>query len=101
MDSVEVLELEVSQLVDTMAVEVVLALMDKWERDMEMQARYAHSSVQNALDHYVRLKIAWHHIKRHMEWSHYSSKFDEKERYYSNVILKARRNYYVAKRRAE
>lgn len=108
MDLLDSLDAEVSSLVDSMPVEVILALMDKWDHDMERMIRQNLADVDTYRNHYARLKIAWHHVKRRLEfgpgweWSHdMESKFEQQERYYLSKIKEARRNYYDARIRSE
>src|SRR5208337_3715546 len=94
-----------------MTVEVIIALMDKWEADMMRAMRLNQANIPELLNHYVRLKISWGRLKRYLEYRYdvasYShnvcnyKEFEEKQQHYANLITEARRNYYVAKRRYE
>lgn len=104
MDLLESLDAEVSALVNQMQPEVILALMDKWDEEIEAAWKANKASIPDLLNHYVRLKVAWHHVKRHMEWewSHdMTSRFEQQERYYLSRITEARRKYYDARIRFE
>lgn len=104
MDLLESLDAEVSALVNQMQPEVILSLMNKWDRDMEELVVANKATTNDLLNHYIRLKVAWHHIKRHMEW-HWShdmeSKYEQQERRYLSQITEARRKYYDARIRFE
>ena len=104
MGLIEDLEREVSQEVDGMSVEVILALMDKWEEDARRAWTLNLISISELLNHYVRLKITWSKTKRDLEYRYTHDKahlYNEKKQHYTNLISEARRKYYVAKRRYE
>ncbi len=104
MDILEALDQEVSAQVDTMPVEVILAMMDKWERELEQELCSTRINLPMLLKHYVRLKRMRHYMKRsfEFEWINEArAEFEEKQERYTQLIKEARRNYYVAKRRVE
>jgi len=106
MNFLESLEKEVSDLADQMAVEVVLLLIDKAERDFEAAIASNNISAQELLGFYVRLKISLHHLMRRYErdWFYDLSTQHEAE---SRIMMlrgkvkEARVKYYVAKQRYE
>lgn len=104
MSIIEDLEREVSQEVDGMTADVIIALMDKWEKDIVRAIALNEATIPQLLNHYVRLKISWGRLKRFLERDYNGSMYklyDEKEQYYTHLIKEARRNYYVTKRRYE
>jgi hypothetical protein len=104
MSVIDELEAEVSALAGSMTVEVILLLIDKWEADMELAIRRNKASIPDLLNHYVRLKIMYHHIRKAWDrgWSSLSEEqFNTKAMDFHGRIKEARRNYYVAKQRYE
>lgn len=102
------IEQEVQAAADKFGVDIIVLLMEKWDLDMSHALSEGKATLESMLNHYVRLKISLHHVKRY--YDRYTEWNDESPH---NVALKnrvkslteksreARRNYYVAKRRVE
>ena len=106
MNLLESLEKEVSDAADQMAVEVVLLLIDKAERDFEAAIASNQISADELLGFYVRLKISLHHLMRRYErdWFYDLSTQHEAEARIMMLrgkVKEARVKYYVAKQRYE
>jgi hypothetical protein len=102
MDFLENIEQEVADAANQMAVEVVLLLIDKWERDLELAILNNEANVPMLLNHYVRLKISLHHVRKAWDrgWSSMTdNQFKERINILTTKTKEARRNYYVAKQR--
>lgn len=102
------LDAEVQVAANEMTVELLYLLLDKWENDIARLKFEGKLNMEDMLNHYVRLKISLHHLKRYYErefWPNgcYASEAAVKARY--DVLVettkKARINYYVAKREFE
>ncbi|MGI0058752.1 MAG: hypothetical protein ACREBJ_03195 [Nitrosotalea sp.] len=49
---------------DSMTVEVVLLLIDKWEADVQKPWDQGKLTIPELFNHYVRLKISLHHVRK-------------------------------------
>lgn len=106
MNFLENLEKEVSDAANQMAVEVVLLLIEKAEKDFEAAIASNSISAQELLGAYVRLKISLHHLMRRYErdWFYdLSNQHDAEARIVMlrEKVKEARVKYYVAKQRYE
>lgn len=104
MSLLQSLDAEVNSALESMTVEMVLLLIDKWGRDIQQSEMIGDPTLYDLLDHYVRLKISFHKIQRawHNGWSSLTSEqFATKAIKLSGAIKEARRKYYVAKFRYE
>ncbi len=105
MDLLESIDKEVNDIVERMAPEVALLLIEKLEKDFELDAQRGISTINELRRKYVSLKIMAHRMSR--SWDngliHSSSeeKFQSNLNHLDSLIKNARRNYYVAKRRYE
>jgi hypothetical protein len=117
MDILQEIETEVQRAADEMNVEVILMLLDKLEANYRRELAQGKISAQDALSHYVHLKICLHHLRRKMDNGYFeyypithagvSIHRDNVDRIFARMdelksnIKYARRDYYVAKRRVE
>lgn len=106
MNFLENLEKEVSDAANQMAVEVILLLIEKAEKDFEAAIASNNISAQELLGAYVRLKISLHHLMRRYErdWFYdISNQHDAEARIVMlrEKVKEARVKYYVAKQRYE
>ncbi len=67
MSFIEELEAEIHQAADALGVDILISLLDKWEEDFERDMRIGIADHDRMLGHYIRLKIAHHHLNRHYE----------------------------------
>jgi hypothetical protein len=108
MNTLESLEKEVADAASQMTVEVVLLLIDKWEKRIIQDFESGKITAEHLLNEYVRMKIVLHHMRRKYDrdW-YYGCDMDKQhavELHISNLDSKvkdARRKYYVAKHRIE
>jgi hypothetical protein len=106
MSIIEELEAEVEQLANGASIEILMLLIDKWEEEVEHKRTHGKLDIASMLNHYVRLKISLHHVKRHYErgWSACDAADVVLRQRIATLTQKskeARRNYYVTKRRYE
>src|SRR5258708_5226492 len=104
MDYLESLEKEVSENANQMTAEVVLLLLEKWEKDLEKAIATNSAEIPNLLNSYVRLKITLHHlnVSHDRGWScDLDDKYLDRAIRLKSLIKEARRKYYVAKQRFE
>ena len=106
------LQHEVDVIADSMSLEIILLLVDKWESEYQQKLINGNLSIADALNHYIKLKVSLHHVKRRWEreFDNYDCDFSnstEEQLVHSRLnklfILtkEARKNYYVTKRRYE
>lgn|SRR5574337_187681 len=106
MNILEGLEKEVTDAASQMTVEVVLLLIDKWEKRVLQDFEAGKISAEQLLYEYVRMKISLHHLKRRYENDFYYHAKDQLRvesqlNVLDNKVKEARRKYYVAKHRIE
>src|SRR5579885_598064 len=104
MNLIQELEAEVNQQAANLSVELIFLLFEKWDREIEQAIAQNKARLPDLLNHYVRLKVTFHHLKKAWDrgWSslnenQYKTKWIE----WSARVKEARRNYYVAKLRSE
>jgi hypothetical protein len=101
------LEDEVQAAASLQTTEVLMLLIDKWENDIIRMREQGVLNMEHLLNHYVRLKISLHHIKKAYDRGWYPSGDPNGGKLKSRVdslqekAKEARRNYYVAKRGIE
>lgn len=104
MDLLEELDTEVQAAAASMSEEVLLLLFHKWDEDLVKQTFYDKVNLEDLKRHYVRLKLSLKSFKS--AWERDNIPIPQ-ERFISgtcrldDLVKKARRNYYVAKRRIE
>ena len=104
MSIIEELEAEVAAQAGQMTVEVVLLLIDKWETRIQQEWDAGKLTIPELLNHYVRLKIMLHHVRKAWDrgWSSMSEEqFKTRATNLGDKIKEARRKYYVTKQRYE
>src|SRR5678816_2136478 len=95
-DYLSSLEDEVMLAASQSTVEIILLLVDKWEADIEREARMGRLGIPDLLNHYVRLKISLHHLKRAWDrgWSSLTDgQFATRANTLSDKVKEARRKY--------
>jgi hypothetical protein len=105
MDLLKSLEKEVADAASQMTAEVVLLLLDKWEKDLELAIATNSGEIPELLNRYVRLKITLHKLSRSYErgWSCDldENRYAERAGRLQGLVKEARRKYYVTKQRFE
>jgi hypothetical protein len=99
---------EVEDALNSLGADIIFLLIEKWESDIARATELDKVTAEELLNHYVRLKISMHHLKRKFEldyfWSPcdpHGADFEKKLIGLSDKVKEARRNYYVAKQRYE
>jgi hypothetical protein len=99
---IEEIEKEVADAASQMTVEVVLLLIDKWEAQIQRDWEAGKLKIPDLLNHYVRLKISLHHVRKAWDrgWSSFSDEqFKTRINDLNYKVKEARRKYYVSKLR--
>ena len=102
------LDAEVEAGANALGINIIFLLIDKWEADMIEAHELDRLSMGDLLNHYVRMKLSLHYLKRKFDrdyfWSAcdpHGADFEKKNRGLSVKVKEARRNNYVAKQRYE
>lgn len=99
------LQQEVDDIADDMSVEIILLLVDKWEKEFQQKLIEGEISLIDTLNYYIKLKISLHHLIRKWErggdWGCEVGYISQQITNLSMKTKEARKNYYVTKRRYE
>ena len=107
-DILSSLEAEVTELCNNLSAELFVSLLDKWEADVAHDRATGTVDMHKLLMRYVGMKITLHHMNRKYRDDEYWTPCSPNVSELGDMIEKlktkiyfARRDYYVAKRRAE